>query len=125
MIRRNKEFHLRKQSENLITANRSSRNWWSTIKFVMSSNCNHKESVPSLYDNDTLYTDNFDKANLLYNFFCNQTALNDDNVQTPVLSPVHESTLSSITLCPLDIKQILATVPFGKVVGSDTIITVS
>ena len=80
----------------------------------MSSNCNHKESVPSLYDNDTLYTDHFDKANLLNNFFCYQTALNDDNVQTPVLSPVHESTLSSITLCPLEVKHILETLPLGK-----------
>ena len=62
-----------------------------------------------------------DKANLLNNVFCKQTLLNDDNVQTPVLSPVHESTLSSIRLCPLEVKQILETLPLGKAVGLDTI----
>ena len=66
-----------------------------------------------------------DNANLLNNLYRNQTLLNDDNVQTHVLSPVYESTLSFITLCPLEFKQILETLPFGKTVGLYKSITVS
>ena len=85
----------------------------------MFCNSNCKESVPSLCNNDTLFTDDFDKANLLNNYFCNQAVLNVDNVQTPVLSAVHESTLSSFTLCPLEVKHILETL--GKAIGPNKI----
>ena len=67
MIRRNKEIHINKLSENLIPANHSSRNWWSTIKYFMSCNC--KESVPSLYDNDTLFKTTLTKPTFLITFF--------------------------------------------------------
>ena len=71
----------------------------------------------SLCDNDAIFTDDFDKANLLNNVYRSETVLNDDNVQTPVLSPVHEFTLSSITLSPLDVKQTLEILPLDKGVG--------
>ena len=43
----------------------------------------NSSSIPPLENNGQTFNDNLDKANLLNNYFREQTLINDDNVNVP------------------------------------------
>ena len=72
-------------------------------------------SIPPLESNGCIYIDEQDKANLLNNYFKEQTFLDDDDAELPALPPYNtESTLNSIILTPLEIESVLKSLPIGK-----------
>ena len=80
MIRESKKT-LNETIENKLNYNTlTSRDWWSTLKSVKSPT--NSSSIPPLENNGQTYTDNLDKANLLNNYFQEQTLIND-NVNVP------------------------------------------
>ena len=120
MIRESKKT-LNETIENKLNSNTlTSRDWWSTLKPVISPT--NSSSIPPLENNGQTYTDNLDKANLLNNYFREQTLINDDNVNVPDVANydiVNE--LSSIILTPAEIEIVLKSLPVGKAVGPDGI----
>ena len=70
---------------------------------------NVKSTVSS--QNDTIYSVDFDKANVLNDFFCNQTMLNDDNVSLVVIEQLSQT----IVLSP---GVVGGTLNFSSYVGS-------
>ena len=65
-----------------------------------------------------VYTDEQDKANLLNNYFKEQTFLDDSDAELPALPPYNiESTLNSIILTPLEVESVLKSLPIGKASG--------
>ena len=75
-------------------------------------------SIPSLESNGRIYTDEQDKANLLNNYFKEQTLLDDSNAELPALPPYNiDSTLNSIILNPLEVESVLKSLPIGKASG--------
>ena len=107
--------------ENKLNSNTlTSKDWWSTLKSDISPT--NSSSIPPLENNGQTYTDNLDKANLLNNYFREQTLINDDNVNVPDVANydiVNE--LSSIILTPAEIEIVLKSLPVGKAVGPDGI----
>ena len=63
----------------------TAKDWWPTLKKIIAPNS--KSSVPPLELNNNIYTDENDKANILNNFFQNQTLLDDRNAALPDLPP--------------------------------------
>ena len=82
-IRKYKDDHFLKLAETLKSSNKNSKSWWSTMKSVLNKNV--KKSIPPLQHNDSLLSNDIDKANLLNNFFRDQTLVNDTNTDTPVI----------------------------------------
>ena len=77
-------------------------------------------SISSLESNGCINTDEKDKANLLNNYFREQTFLDDSHAELPVLPPYNvESILNSIILTPLEVESVLKSLPTGKESGSN------
>ena len=67
----------------------------------------------------TIYSEDFDKANVLNDFFCKQTMLNDENVSLPELPLFDGVGLSNIVVTCDEVESILKTHPIGKATGPD------
>ena len=119
-IRQSKE-HCRNVIVNkLKSESLTSRDWWSTLKNIISGA--HKASIPPLENDGTIFSDDLDKANILNNYFCDQTIIDDKDVELPLIYPYDvESNLSTITFTPADIESVLKVLPLGKATGPDSI----
>ena len=124
---RNETTSLIRDSKNALTdslANKlksdslSSKQWWSLLKSFISPTS--KSSCPPLVKDGLVYSDEKDKANILNDFFKDQTLLDDSNAEMPEVTPypVHHN-LDSIILTPDEVKNILKALPIGKATGPD------
>ena len=68
-----------------------------------------------------IYSDDTDKANLLNNFFSDQTLLDDSSAQLPNIDCNVNSLLSNLVIIPTEVESVLKSLPLGKAVGSDDI----
>ena len=84
----------------------SSKQWWSLLKSFISPTS--KSSCPPLVKDGLVYSDEKDKANILNDFFKDQTLLDDSNEEMPEVTPypVHHN-LDSIILTPDEVKTFL------------------
>ena len=98
----------------------SSKDWWTTLKNVISPNS--KCSVPPLQTNGMTVSDELEKANVLNDFFRDQTLVDDTNVDLPVIDQyVVHSYFSSLQLTPSEVETVLKSLPIGKAAGPDGI----
>ena len=96
----------------------SSKQWWSLLKSFISPN--NQSSCPPLEKDGLVYSDEKEKANLLNDFFRDQTLLDDQNAEIPEVVPypvLHN--LDFISLTPDEVKSILKSLPIGKATGPD------
>ena len=81
-----------------------------------------KSSVPPLELNNSIYTDDYDKANIINNYFQSQTLLEEQNAVLPDLHfDTIEPQLSHIVLSPNEVERVLETLPLGKASGPNAI----
>ena len=118
-IRLSKQQYLDQLSNKLKTKPLSSKDWWSTLKTFISPSS--KTSVPTLEKDGRVYNDDTDKANLLNNFFRDQTLLDDTNAQVPHIDCNVDNLLSNLVITPTEVESVLKNLPLGKAVGSDDI----
>ena len=78
MIRLSKQNHIDTLAENLKSENLSSGDWWPTLKHFIS--LGQKSTLPPLQSNDELIIDDFEKANLLNDYFRDQAILDEASV---------------------------------------------
>ena len=83
MVRDSKQNMYTKISEKLKSGSLSSKDWWNTLKTFISPLT--RSELPPLELNDTIYTDNTDKANILNNYSQQQTILQEQNATLPDL----------------------------------------
>ena len=104
----------------LKSENFSSRGWWPTPKYFISSG--QKSTIPPLQSNGDLIIDDTEKANLLNDYFRDQTLLNDRNVEASVINdyPV-TSYLDELNLNNDEVRLVLKSLPVGKASGPDDI----
>ena len=119
-IRQSKE-HCRNVIVNkLKSESLTSRDWWSTLKNIISVVT--RQVYPNLKMFLNIFSYDLDKANILNNYFRDQTIIDDKDVELPMITPYDvESNLSTITFTPADIESILKTLPLGKATGHDSI----
>ena len=94
-IRQSKKSLLDNLANKLKNNTLTSRDWWTTLKSFISPD--NKSSIPPLDQDGTIYSEDFDKANVLNDFFCEQTMLNDENVSLPEL-PLFDGVVLSIVI---------------------------
>ena len=116
MIIESKQAQTDKIANKLKSESLSSRNWWTILKFFISTT--PKSTVPPIEQHGRIYTEAQEKANLLNTFFCEQTMLNDENAVLPSTTPcVVASRLPYIVLNPSEVKSVLKTLATGKASG--------
>ena len=68
-----------------------------------------------------IFIDETDKANVLNDFFCDQTLLDDQHASIPNIELYTDRTMSSLVISPLEVESIMKCLPLGKAVGPDGI----
>ena len=96
----------------------SSRDWWTTLKTVIAPNTSI--SIPPFQNNDSVSHDDLDKANILNDFFRDQTVIDESNAVLPQLDP-YTITLNmySLHFSPVEIESVLKSLKTGKATGPD------
>ena len=77
--------------------------------------------MTTLERDGSIYCDKTDKANLLNDYFRDQTLHDDRNARVPDVEAYVEDILSNLVICPLEIESVMKSVSLGKAVGSDDI----
>ena len=96
----------------------SSREWWTTLKTVIAPNTS--TSIPPLQNNDSVSHDDLDKANILNDFFRDQTVIDESNADLPQLDPYTiNSNMYSLHFSPAEIESVLKSLKTGKATGPD------
>ena len=120
LLRSSKQTYFDNLSEKLKTNNNlNSKDWWKTLKTFISNN--DKSPIPPLKDNDTIYADDNEKANLLNAYFKTQSDLNEANKEVPHIDITNHNRLSTIETTPDEVKSIIDTLKTGKAAGPDNI----
>ena len=122
LIRQSKSNYYEHLSLKLKSGSLSPRDWWRTLKSMMSSQSS--TSIPPLFDisKDLLITDEHEKANTLNNYFANQSCIDDSFSTLPDehFRVIHEI-LDSIHVMPSEVLDVLKTLKKGKASGPDGI----
>ena len=96
----------------------SSRDWWTTLKTVIAPNT--FTSIPPLQNHDSVSHDDLDKANILNDFFRDQTAIDESNAVLPQLDPYTvNSNMYSLHFSPAEIESVVKSLKTGKATGPD------
>ena len=116
MIRQAKDSFHDKLSSKLKSHKLCSKDWWSTLKYFINSNSS--STIPPLEHNNSVFTEEIDKANVLNMFFKSQTILNDDGVVLPDIQAAQVDTeLDRIILTPQEVQSVIEILPLGKASG--------
>ena len=118
-IRKSKQLETDKLAAKLRNNDIGPRDWWKTLKHFIKPE--KSTSLPSLYNDDTVFTEEIDKATLLNDFFVEQTNLDESNASLPPDVPVSENNLNYISTSPLEVESILKSLQLGKATGPDAI----
>ena len=122
IIRQTKENYYDQLSSKLKSSSLTSRDWWKTLKLLMSSNSS--SSIPPLFDNscDSMVFDENEKANVLNCYFANQSRVDDSlSVLPNEYYPLTQSSLDTLTILPSEVKDALKSLKRGKASGPDGI----
>ena len=104
LIRQTKENHYDLISSKLKSGTLSLRDWWKTLKSLMSSS--PSSSIPLLFDfsSDSMVIDESEKANILNSYFANQSSIDDSLSTLPEANyPKIQSSLDTINIMPFDV----------------------
>jgi hypothetical protein len=101
---------------------KNSKSYWIFVKRMMKGTGNNY-TISSLYNGSSVelvYEDKA-KADLLNQYFCSITFINDSNRESPNVVPRTHAILSNIDVNIQDVKDILQTLQIGKACGDDGI----
>ena len=99
----------------------SSKDWWKLINKISGFTHNPKDINVISTDKDTLIYDNTEKANILNEFFCSQSTIDDSNNQLPSTQSFPDTILSNINITEEDIKDAIKCLKIDKASGPDKI----
>ena len=122
LIRQSKSNYYERLSSKLKSGSLSSRDWWKTLKSMMTSH--NLTSIPPLFDisNGLLIMDENEKANVLNNYFANQSLVDESLTTLPDESfYLTHDTLDAIHVMPSEVFDVLKTLKAGKASGPDGI----
>ncbi len=120
LIKEAKNSQTRKLEEQLLIADKSSKSWWTTLKAFIKPFSS--VSIPPLQSGDDIVSDASSKANVLNDYFRDQTLLDDtQSPPLPDLPDLLHLPMDSITISPDEVLDVLKAVPIGKACGPDAI----
>ena len=94
----------------------SPKQWWKLLKYFIAPNS--KSSITPLKTNGQIYAEECDKANILNDFFKDQTLLDERNAEIPdIHSYPFDSPLSNIVLTSEEVESVLKSLPVVRLLG--------
>lgn len=124
-VRNAKQTYYLKLANQLKSNNLSQKEWWSLLKKVTNlKKCNKSTYPPiKLNDNSTLVNENFEKANIFNDYFCQQSQVDDDNIDLPVNYDNNDPycNLDNIIISVQDVKDNLQILNTNKATGPDNV----
>ena len=118
-IRKSKKNQLDKLTEKLKSNTLDQKDWWRTLKYFITPE--QPSTFPPLCKDDMVYTNENEKANILNQFFTEQTILDDSNATLPTVNHIPPHKLESISIHPQEVEDVLKTLKTGKAAGPDSI----
>lgn len=118
-IRKAKQLEIDKLAAKLRNNDIGPKDWWKTLKHFIEPD-NSASLSPPQHD-DTIHTNETDKASLLNNFFVEQTIVDESQAFLPSDVPLPDISLSSISTSPTEVESILKSLQLGKATGPDAI----
>ena len=107
-IRKSKKYQIEKLTEKLESNNLNQKDWWRTLKTFIKPE--QSLTVPPLCKDDIIYTNDKDKANILNQFFTEQSTLDDSNASLPSINHALPYKLDSISVTSLEVEDILISI---------------
>ena len=118
-LRKAKQEYIRSLAYKLKTSNLSLQDYWRTLKsFIKPS---QTSTIPPLFHENAYISDTNEKANLINNFFAEQSVLDDQLATLPDSVDNGGPSLDSIVFTPTEVKDILNTLKLGKASGPDNV----
>ena len=118
-IRKSKKCQIEKLSEKLKSNKLDQKDWWKTLRLFIASE--QPSTFSTLCKADIVYTNDHAKANILNQFFTDQTILDDSNASLPSFNQIPPDKLESISISAYEVEDILKTLKTGKAAGPDCI----
>ena len=118
-IRKSKKSEVDKLAAKLSNNDIGPKDWWKTLKHFIKPE--QSTSIPPLLNDDTILTDETEKASLLNDFFVGQTVLDESRASLPSDLPIPDNNLNTISTSPFEVESILKSLPLGKATGPDAI----
>lgn len=118
-IRRAKKGITEKLAKKLTNQTLQPKDYWKTLKQFIKPQ--HTPSIPPLVSEGTVLEDEVDKANLLNDYFVQQTTLDEANASLPATPLYDTNTLNSIVTTAEEVQSTLKSLAVGKAAGPDSI----
>ena len=120
MLRKSKQEYTESLANKLKSSNLSSKDYWNTLKSFIKPTQSSSE-IPTLHQNGCYVSDSTEKANLLNEYFVQQTPLDERSATTPAMVNIIGPTLTNINFTSLEVKSVLESLQLGKSSGPDGI----
>ena len=118
-IRKSKHIQTDKLAQKLANDTSGPKDWWKTLKQFIKPD--HRSSFTPLTKYGDIYSDDVDKANLLNQFFAEQTHLDETNSTLPSDIPPLPHNLDSISTTPQEVEIMLKALKLGRAADPDAI----
>ena len=118
-IRKSKSAEIENLAEKLKDTNIRPTSWWKTLKSYIKPD--QASSIPPLNREGIIYCNDNDKANILNQYFIEQTVIEEENATLPTTLPLPAHKFDSITVTSDDVDQRLKILQLGKAAGPDAI----
>ena len=118
-IRKSKKSVIDKLSQKLLDTNLQPKDYWRTLKQFKKPE--QSSFIPSLNADGVVLDDDADKANLLNDYFTQQTTLDDTHASLLATLLENTSTLNSLNLTQVEVQETLKSLNVGKAAGPDSV----
>ena len=118
-IRKAKLDHLNKTSETLNNPACNIKTWFKLAKQVINKSTK-SDNIPTLYFENTIANSDEEKVELLNNYFCKQSTVNDKDTRLPALNPPNTQ-INEINITAQDVLDVLKNLNVSKASGPDGI----
>ena len=119
LIRESKKNRNEQLTNTLRNQRLRSKDWWTTLKTFISPL--YRNSNAPLEKDGIIYSESIDKANLLNDYFRDQTLLDEQNATLPNMSVYNGTILSNFVITEAEVKAALLSLPLGIASGPDDI----
>ena len=119
-IRKSKKKYFDKLEHLLSNESASSKIFWKTSKQILNLD-KTSSNIPILIFNDETDEDDYQKSNMLNNYFASQSHINDDNKTLPAPIQIQHKELAHIDITQQDVIDVLSNLNVTKACGPDLI----
>ncbi|MCG8048840.1 MAG: reverse transcriptase domain-containing protein [Candidatus Thiodiazotropha endolucinida] len=119
LLRKSKQNYIDSLALKLKSNTLTSKDYWKTLKSFIKPT--QSSTIPPLYHNSTYVSDSVEKADLLNNYFAQQTLLDDRFSILPDPMDRYGPSLHNIQFTPSEVQGILKSLELGKSTGPDNV----